>query len=395
MPNATGIFVRLFVTARSICLAPQYHPAYLLVFALLLMPHAALAQSNAEWTQYKIKCGIPASTAYNDWVAQGSPCPKSAAATSTSTAPAVPALTPQQQLGMQAAVLGGTMIGQGLHQLLFPTKPALAPPDPAEQQRELAAQQLNNSGLYLLRQKNYGGAINEFQKALAIIPNDSDTLRNLALARQKQQDAAVAGQTSGALAQFLGNAHANTGNFNLDQMRHSSVENPHASALGLVDLSSDSHVVDLRDARTTSIDPDVLKTQLDEVFTNKVSAPAPLGSQVVLPQDKDMELLSILSQPGVFHSQPVLPQDKDMELLSTLPPSGTSQSQIVLPQDKDMELLGSPPPVPANKVITRTGEVQKKIKLAPINTGGKSNSTPQSQPPPPATATPPNPTPNN
>lgn len=385
MPNARGIFERLFVTERSTCLPRRYHPAYLLVLVLLLMPRAALAQSNAEWTEYKIKCGIPASTAYNDWVAQGSPCPKSAAA-ANSTAPAVPALTPQQQLGMQAAVLGGTMIGQGLHQLLFPSKPALAPPDPAEQRRELAAEQLNNSGLYLLRQKNYRGAINEFQKALAIIPNDSNTLHNLALARQKLQDSAVAGQTSGTLSQFLGNAPANTGNFDLDQLRHSSFENPHATALGLVDLSSDSRVVDLRDAGKTSVDPELLKTQLDRVLTN--GTPAPPRSQVVLPQDKDMELLSILSQPGVSHSQPVLPQDKDMELLSTLPPSGTSQSQIVLPQDKDMELLGFPPP--------SASEAQKKVKPATINTGGKSSSTPQGQPAPSAPpTTPPNPTPNN
>lgn len=372
MPNAPGILKRLFGTKSSVRLAPRRHPAWLLTVVSLLLPRPACPQSNAEWTQYKISCGIPASTAYNDWVAQGSPCPKTATSAG-STTPAVPALTPQQQLGMQAAVLGGTMIGQGLHQLLFPSKPALAPPDPAAQQREIAAEQLNNSGLYLLQQKNYRGAINEFQKALAIFPNDSNILHNLALAKQKLQDAALAGQTSGSLAHFLPNTPANTGNFNLDQLSHSSVGNPDVSALGLIDLGSDPHIVDLRGAKKTSVDPELLKTQLDGVLTN--TTPAPAGSLVVLPQDKDMELLSILSQPGASQPQVVLPQDKDVELLSTLPQSAAPQPQVVLPRDKDMELLGSPAPVPANKAAAQTGEAQKKAK--------------------PAAITPPNPTPNN
>ncbi len=416
MPNATGVLKRVFETAPSARPAPRHCPAYLLAVAFLLVPHPARAQSNAEWTQYKISCGIPASTAYNDWVAQGSPCPKTAAAAS-SAAPAVPALTPQQQLGMQAAVLGGAMIGQGLHQLLFPTKPVLAPPDPAEQQRELAAAQLNNSGLYLLKQKNYRGAINEFQKALALFPNDSNTLHNLALAKQKLQDADVAGQTSGSLAQFLRNTPANSGNFNLDHLSNSSVGNPNSSPLGLVDLGSDPHIVDLRGTKKTSVDPELLKTQLDGVLTN--TAPEPARSLLVLPQDKDIELLSILSQSGASQSQVVLPQekdvellstlpqsatpqpqvvppqDKDIELLSTLPQSATPQSQVVLPQDKDMELLGSPTPVPAAKPAAQTGEPQKKAKPAAINTAGKPGSAPQAHPGPPATATPPNPTSNN
>ena len=392
MPNATGVLKRMFETEPPARLAPRHRPAYLLTVVLLLIPHPAPAQSNAEWTQYKINCSIPASMAYNDWLAQGSPCPKTAAAAS-STAPAVPALTPQQQLGMQAAVLGGTMIGQGLHQLLFPTKPALAPPDPAEQQRELAAEQLNNSGLYLFKQKNYRGAINEFQKALAIFPNDSNTLHNLALAKQKLQDADVAGQTSGSLAQFLRNTPANTGNFNHDHLSHSSVGNPNSSPLGLVDLGSDSHIVDLRGAKKTSVDPELLRTQLDGVLTN--TTPAPARSLVVLPQDKDIELLSILSQSGASQSQVVLPQDKDIELLSTLPQSTTPQSQVVLPQDKDIELLGSPTPVPAGKLAAQAGEPQKKAEPAAVNTAGKPGSAPQGHPGPPATATPLNPTPNN
>ena len=341
MRNARGIFQHVFGNDRSVCLAPSYLPAYLLTFVLLLVPHAALAQSNAEWTQYKIKCGIPASTAYNDWVAQGSPCPKTAEG-SSSTTPAVPALNPQQQLAMQGAALGGYMIGQGLHQLLFgppPSKPGLAPPDPAQQQRDLAAQQLNNSGLYLLRQKNYAGAINEFQQALANTPNDANIQRNLALAKQKLKDSAVASQTSGALGQFLGNPPTSNGNSNFDQLAHSFVANPNASALSLINLDSDARVVDLRDSTKTSIDPQVLKGQLDAVFTNNGPVSAPPDSLVVLPQAQDIELLFPGSPSTPFQSPVVLPQAEDIELLFPGSPSGS----VVLPQVQDLELLFQPP----------------------------------------------------
>jgi tetratricopeptide (TPR) repeat protein len=348
--KAMGIFDRVFGVNCSVRLARSYRPAYLLAFLLLLTPNSALAQagvnSGASWSQYKSQCGIPASSAYNDWVAQGSHCPKTESASSTS--PAVPALNPQQQLAMQGAALAGNMIGQALGQLLFgkptpPTEPAQ--PDPEQQQRELAAQQLNNSGRYLLKQKNYAGAINEFQKALATNPNDSNSLHNLAMAKQQQKDAAVAGQTSGALGQFLGNAPANTGLFSFAQLTGSTTANPNASALSLVNLDSDANVVDLRGTTKTAVDPESLKGQLDGVLGNNAPASAPPpASQVVPPQDKDMELLSTLSKPGTSQSQVVLPQDKDMELLSTLSQSGASQSQVVPPQDKDMELLGFPPP---------------------------------------------------
>ncbi|GAC1693643.1 MAG: hypothetical protein NVS9B5_36340 [Terriglobales bacterium] len=291
--NAPGILHRMFGTGLLVCLSSRSRPAYLLAFVLLFIPNTALAQSNAEWTQYKSKCGIPASTAYNDWVAQGSPCHKTAAGAS-STTPAVPALNPEQQLGMQMGMLGANMIGQGLHQLLFgppATKPGSAPSDPAQQQRELAAQQLNNSGLYLLKQNNYTGAINEFQQALTKTPNDQNIIRNLALARQQLKDGAVASQTSGALGQILGMAPVNAGHFDFDQLTHSSVTHPNASVLNLLDLNSDASVVDLRSLRKTSIDPEVLKRQLDGVLANNGPASAPPNPLVVLPQVQDIELL--------------------------------------------------------------------------------------------------------
>lgn len=317
MRKVSGIFHRAFGTELSVCLSSLSHPACLLTFLVLLIPHVALAQSNAEWTNYKVKCGIPASTAYNDWVAQGSPCPKTAAGANSAT-PAAPALNSQQQLAAQ----GGYMIGQGLHKMLFgppAAKPGAAPRDPAQQQRELAAQQLNNSGIYLLKQGNYAGAINEFQQALANTPNNAIIRQNLALAIQKLKDSAVAAKTGGALGQALGDAPSSAGNSNFDQLTHSSVANPNSSALSLVNLDSDARVVDLSHATKTSVDPEVLKGQIDRVSTNNSPASAPPDPLVVPPQAQDMELLF----------QP--------------PPSKPSQSLVVLPQAEDIELLFQPP----------------------------------------------------
>jgi Flp pilus assembly protein TadD len=91
-------------------------------------------------------------------------------------------------------------VQQAIHDWFYGTPtPPTALPDPAQQQQALAAQQLNNSGIYLIKQKNYAGAINEFQQALANAPNDTNILQNLALAKQQLKNVAVAGQTSDAL----------------------------------------------------------------------------------------------------------------------------------------------------------------------------------------------------
>jgi hypothetical protein len=371
--NATGIFERVFGVNCSVGFAPSYRLAYLLSFLLILIPHTALAQEPGWWTKQKADCGIPAGTAYNDW---DKICHKSSAGSTSST---------QQQLAMQGAALAGNMIGQALVQLLFAPPappPVAAQPDPEQQQRELAAQQLNNSGLYLLKQRNYAGAINEFQKALATNPNDSNSLHNLAIAKQQQKDAAVAGQTSGALGQFLGNAPANTGLFGFAQLTGSTTANPNPSALSLVNLDSDANVVDLRGTTKTSVDPESLKGQLDRVLGNSPPVSAQPNSQVVLPQDKDMELLSTLSEPGTSQSKVVLPQDKDMELLSTLSEPGTSQSQVVLPQDKDMELLSTlSQPGPSQSHVVLPQDKDMELLGAPPSSG-KANFTPASRPSP-------------
>lgn len=171
----------------------------------------AVGQSNQEWIAIKQKCGIAGGIAYNDWVAAGSKCNTGSTPSGTGTAPG--GLTPQQQMAMQSAQLGGYMIGQGLHNILFgQPKPLIAPLDPATQQRALAAEQLNNSGIYLLKKNDYDGAINEFQQALNQAPNDANIRSNLQLARQRQKDAAEAAKTSNSLGNLLGIAQGSSGN---------------------------------------------------------------------------------------------------------------------------------------------------------------------------------------
>ena len=292
----------------------------------------------------------------------------SAPAAAPASAPAAPAaLTPLQQQQLQLAQQLGYAAGQQLHNWLFgaPKMPQSQPsPDPAQQQRELAAQQLNNSGTYLLRQKNYLGAIHEFQQALAQTPNDPNILNNLASAKQQLKDAAIAGQTSDALGQLLGKAPASTGLFDFDQLTHSSAVNPNVSALDLVNLnsdtSSDASVVDLRDA--TKISPESLKNQLDGVLGN-ASASTPADSLVVLPQAQDIELLFQPPQ-STPQSAVVLPQAQDMELLGQ-----PSQSPVVLPQAQDMELLGQPPQSAPTHLKMDT-EQQKKVDAIFAEPGG-------------------------
>ncbi len=340
MEEVTGILGRVSGVERSLRPARSYHSAYFLAFLLLVIPHSAFAQSNAEWTQYKIKCGVPASTAYNDWVAQGSPCNTSTAASPASGIPSIPVATTQQGLETQIGMLGVGMIASGLQQLL--SGPPATPPDPAAQQRALAAEQLNNSGVYLLKQKNYAGAIDEFQQALADAPGDPKITTNLAVAKrqleQSRRDAASATKTSGALSQLLGASSAGSTVPAL---------NAPGATLDSIDLDSDANVVDLQGTTKTSVDPESLQNQLDGVLTNHPPVSALPDSQVVLPQAKDIELLFQPPQSTPSQSQVVLPQDKDMELLGQLPPSAPSQSQVVLPQDKDMELLGQPSPASA------------------------------------------------
>jgi hypothetical protein len=172
---------------------------------LAFAAHTAAGQSNQEWIAIKQSCGLSSSLDYNSWVAAGSKCNSGATPGS-----AAGGLTPQQQIGAAVLQQGAYSLGQGLHNWLFgqPQQPT-APLDAAAQQRALAAQQLKNSGIYLLKQKNCVGAINEFQQALAYTPNDANISAYLALAKQKMKDSTVTVQNSGTLGNILGIPPAN------------------------------------------------------------------------------------------------------------------------------------------------------------------------------------------
>lgn len=256
----------------------------------------AVGQSDQEWTAYKQKCGIPGGMAYNDWVAAGSKC--NAASTSSGGGTAAGGLTPQQQMAMQSAQAAGYMIGQGLHNILFgQPKPLTATLDPATQQRALAVEQLNNSGIYLLQKNDYAGAINEFQQALNQSPNDANILSNLQLARQRQKNAADAAKTSDALGNLLGTAEANPNKapggprsplslVNLDPnvvdfrgVGRTSSTNPNSSFLNAVVTSSDSNTVNLAKTKKDYVDPKLIQGQINNILGNPVPVPAQSSPQ--------------------------------------------------------------------------------------------------------------------
>ena len=209
-------------------------------------------------------------------------CGKGAAGSSVPAGP-----TPQQQMGLALGQAAAPYLQQGIHNFLY-GKPA-PPPDPAREQRKLAAQQLNNSGIFLLQQKNYSGAINEFQQALLKAPNDTNIVHNLALAKQLRQNATVAAQTSDTLSAFVGTAPASMGHLDVNQLTHAALTNPNAFALNLVIHGTDGNVVDLRDATRAS--PESLQSQIDALLMNGTPiSPAP-DSRLVLPEARDIELL--------------------------------------------------------------------------------------------------------
>ena len=317
VPKVTAVFSCLFPTGRYVGRALGRARSLDLTcrgfFLLLLVPCGMRAQagvnSGASWAQYKSQCGIPQSTAYNDWVAggskfpAGSPCAPSTGSTGTTPTPSLPNLTQQQQLGMQLGMLGANMIGQGLHQLLVGTPPP--PPDPAQQQAEIAAQQLNNSGVWFLRQKLYAQAINEFQKALANTPGDRSIQNNLVLAQrlleQSRKDGLAATKTSSTLGQLLGSTPAGAA---------VPATNSPQSALNSIDLNSSASLMSSRGAMTPSNDSEALKSQIDGV----------LGS----------------GAPLLANTAPVTsPQAKDIEQIFQSPPSSSAVAPVVQNQEQD------------------------------------------------------------
>ena len=277
----------------------------------------AAVSSNQEWIALKQKCGIPMDTAYNDWVAAGAKCNSGSAPTSTG------ADTSAEQLGTTLGNITGDIMLKGIHNALHgtPARP-VRPIDPQQEQRALAAQQLNNSGIYLLnrRPRDYAGAINEFEKALQQTPNDGTIASNLQYAERLQKESAVAGQTSNMLGNLLGDnpSSVNTSNspaytgispnvfnqVNLDPnvvdfrgmfrnslpgTARSYLPATNANALHAVLTGSDAGVVDLSGAARTSIDPKSVQTQIDGIFRNAVpgsAPPDPLGGR---PQAQEIE----------------------------------------------------------------------------------------------------------
>jgi hypothetical protein len=308
-----------------------------------------VGQSNQEWIAYKQKCGIPAGMAYNDWVAAGSKC--NSGSTTPGTGTVAGGLTPQQQMAMKTAQLGGYMIGQGLHNILFgQPKPLAAPLDPATQQRALAAEQLNNSGIYLLKKNDYAGAINEFQQALNQSPNDANILFNLQLARQRQKNAADAAKTSDALGNLLGTPQgiadsspggpANSLNLvNLDPnvvdfrgIGHTSSANPNSSFLNTVITGSDSNTVELGNANKNYVDPKLLEGQINSVLGHPVPAALQISPQ---------EEIDKLFQPQSAQSS------------GTTPPQPPSRAEVNAPdieqqtKTKVEAIFSNPAPSPA------------------------------------------------
>lgn len=275
----------------------------------------AAGQSNQDWVAYKRKCGIPGGMAYNDWVAAGSVCNGGGAASGTGAAAS--GLTAQQQMAMKSAQLGGYMIGQGLHNILFgQPRPLTTPLDPAVQQRALAAEQLNNSGIYLLKKNDYDGAINEFQQALNQAPNDANILSNLQLARERQRDAANAAKTSHALGNLLGTAQGSSGNapwgpasplnlVNLDPnvvdfrgIAPTSSANPNSSFLNTVITGSDSNTVDVGNVKKNYAAPKLLEGQINSLLGHPLSGPALISPQ---------EQIDQLFQPQSAQSSAIIP----------------------------------------------------------------------------------------
>jgi hypothetical protein len=179
-------------------------------------------------------------------------------------------------------------------------------PDPERQRREVAAQQLNNSGVYLLqcgpsyyagpshacKVRDCAGAIIEFQKALQQTPNDATILSNLQYARRLQK----AEQTRDLLGKQWGDetppfdlskfpyAPISPNAFNWVNLDPSAVDSQGelrnslpgtarsylpaagANALNAILNGFSAEVVDLSHATKTSVDPHALQTQIDGMF---------------------------------------------------------------------------------------------------------------------------------
>ena len=302
--------------------------ACLSVLGSLAASPAAYGQSAGEWNQIKAKCGLPAGTIYNTWVEQGAPCNQGSAASAAANA--------QQQFATQATMAGAKMIGEALHDALFGK-----PETPEQQQRRIAAKQLNNSGVWYLRQNEYANAIVEFQKALQKTPNDPIIVGNLTLARRLQEQSsrngAAAAGNSGTLANILVAVPAKS--------RPSSWDHP-KNIFQNIDVNFTSNVVDLQNARTFSSDPNNLKEndppsghplqtkdELNEAFDKALAAGAKTqGEREQLNSEFDQLLMPTESSTTPVRPQKASAAAKKPEAKATgQPPSTNSQKPTEKP----------------------------------------------------------------
>jgi hypothetical protein len=305
-------------------------------FMVACVFHLAVGQSNQEWIALKQRCGIPAGTAYNDWVAAGSKC-NSGAASGTGSG------TSAEQLGTTLGNITGDVMLKGFHNLLHGTPARLTMPiDPEQQQRALAAQQLNNSGIYLLnrRPRDYAGAINEFEKALQQTPNDATIASNLQYARRLQKESVVAGQTSNLLGKQLGDkiSPVDANNFpyatispnvfnqvnqdpsivdfrgmfrnSLPGTARSYLPAANANALNAILTGSDAGVVDMSGGARTSVDPKSLQTQINVIFGNRVSVSEPPDPMAGHAPAQEIDKIFQSTQQTTAGTQHLAPQPK-------------------------------------------------------------------------------------
>ncbi len=149
-----------------------------------------------------------------------------------------PGLTGQQQLALAAAQAALPLVQQTLRSLFSGT--ARAPmPAPSQDQSAIAAQQLYNTGLWYLRHDDYANAQIEFEKALGRDHGNPAIQRSLEEAKRKQ---AQAQQAALQPAQPV-----------IPAPPPKPIAAP--SALNVINLNNDPHVVDLRDPSQPAVNP--------------------------------------------------------------------------------------------------------------------------------------------
>jgi tetratricopeptide (TPR) repeat protein len=159
----------------------EYFMKTKILFCLLLTlsVFSASAQSSVSsgdsWSAYKAANGIDPNMTYDAWLAQQN---SSSTAPSTPSAPSAPRWTPQQQMALSAAQAAMPALQQAVHNFMNGS-----PEEQAQLQRQLAATQLNNSGVYLEKQNDFAGALNEFQQAFSLNPSDKTIAENLVNAK--------------------------------------------------------------------------------------------------------------------------------------------------------------------------------------------------------------------